>query len=102
MVGKHCVGGLLGRVVAERVNAASRRSRVIQLAQIPIVVPSASIDPSSASKGPTFTKAGVVISLVAYVLLALLLAVTLRDLGEVPSGERRLYWVLVVAVTFLV
>ena len=88
-MGTHSVGGLLGRVVVEIVDAASRRSRVIQLAQIPIVR-SASIEPSSASKGPTFTKAGVVIFPDAHVLPAVLLAVTLRDVGEVPSGERRL------------
>jgi hypothetical protein len=90
-VGTHSVGGLLGRVVVEIVDAASRRSRVIQLAQIPIVVRSASIEPSSASKSPTFTKAGVVIFPDAHVLPAVLLAVTLRDVGEVPSGEWRLY-----------
>ncbi|PMD55520.1 uncharacterized protein K444DRAFT_695800 [Hyaloscypha bicolor E] len=59
MVGTHSVGGLLGRIL--------------------IVVRSASIEPSSASKGPTFMKAGAVIFLAAHVLPAVLLAVTLRD-----------------------
>ncbi|KAN0108044.1 hypothetical protein V8E51_007786 [Hyaloscypha variabilis] len=109
--GKRGAGGLVGKIVARRVNATSRRSRVIQIAQLPIVIglilcivggtDAVSSSVGTASKGPTFTKAGVVIFLVAYVLLASLLAITLRDVGEAPDGERRLYWVLVAAIPFL-
>ena len=101
----------MGKIVSKRVNATSRRSKVIQIVQIPIVVglilcvvggtDSASSSAATASKGPSFTKAGVVIFAAAYVLLASLLAITSRDLGEAPSGERRLFWVVVAAIPFL-
>jgi len=109
--GKRGAGGLVGNIVAKRVNATSRRSKVIQIAQIPIVIglvlcivggtDSVSSTAATAAKGPNFTKAGVVIFAAAYILLASLLAITSRDLGEAPSGEKRLFWVLVVALPFL-
>ncbi|KAE9377671.1 hypothetical protein N431DRAFT_329163 [Stipitochalara longipes BDJ] len=109
--GRRGAGGLVGKIVAKRVNATSRRSKIIQIAQLPIVIglilcivggtDAVSSNAADASKGPTFTKAGVVIFLVAYILLASLLAITLRDVGEAPSGERRLFWVLVAAIPFL-
>jgi hypothetical protein len=99
-------GGLVGNIVAKRVNATSKRSRIIQFTQIPVVVGLAlcivgGTNTSDISKGRTFTKAGLVIFLAAYVLLAALLAVTVRDVGELPRGENRLYWVLVAALPFL-
>ena len=104
-------GGLIRKLIATRATASSRRSRIIQLAQPPIIIglvfciiggtDAASTNASDAKKGPTFTKVGIVIFLVAYVLLAALLAITARDVENAPRGEKRLYWVVVAAIPFL-
>jgi hypothetical protein len=104
-------GGLIGRIISKRATAASRRSKIIQLAQIPIVLglvlciiggtDAASKNASDMHKGPTYTKVGVVIFLAAYFLLIALLATTIRDVGEAPRGENRLYWVIVAAIPLL-
>jgi hypothetical protein len=108
---KRSGGGLLGKIVAKRVNATSNRSKLIQLIQIPVVVglvlciiggtDGSSMTASEAKKGISLTKAGVVVFAVAYVVLAALLALTARDAGEAPRGEKRLYWVIVAAMPFL-
>ncbi|KAF4620231.1 hypothetical protein G7Y89_g14590 [Cudoniella acicularis] len=104
-------GGLIGKLISKRATAASRRSRIIQLSQIPIVLglifcviggtDATSTNPSDAKKGPTFTKIGIVIFLAAYILLTSLLAITARDVGNSPREEKRLYWVVVAAIPFL-
>lgn len=100
-------GRLSGRLISKYATANSKRSRVIQLAQIPILVglvlciiggtDIAGGDP----KGTTLTKVGIIIFAVAYVLHAALLGITSRDVGNIPRGERRLYWVLVSALPSL-
>jgi vacuolar-type H+-ATPase subunit I/STV1 len=105
-------GGLLLRIISKRATATSRRSKIIQLAQIPIVLGLVlciigSTDAASLSnasdihKGPTYTKVGVVIFLAGYILLIALVTITIGDVGEAPPGERRLYWVIVAAIPFL-
>ncbi|KIM99810.1 hypothetical protein OIDMADRAFT_126317 [Oidiodendron maius Zn] len=99
-------GGKIGNLIANRANAASLRSRIIQLSHIPIVIGLVlcivgGTDTGDVKKGLTFTKAGIVIFLVFYIVLAILIAVTARDVGNAPGGERRLYWVIVAALPFL-
>jgi hypothetical protein len=104
-------GGKIGNLIAKRATAASLRSRIIQLSQIPIVIglvfcivggtDTASTNAGNAKNGPTFTKVGIVIFLVFYIVLAILVAVTARDVGNAPRGEKGLYWVIVAALPFL-
>lgn len=99
-------GGKIGNLIANRANAASLRSRIIQLSHIPIVIGLVlcivgGTDTGDVKKGITFTKAGIVIFLVFYIVLAILIAVTARDVTNAPRGEKRLYWVIVAAIPFL-
>jgi hypothetical protein len=99
-------GGKIGNLIAKRAAAASLRSRIIQLSHIPIVIGLVfcivgGTDTGDAKKGITFTKVGIVIFLVFYIVLAILVAVTARDVSNAPRGEKRLYWVIVAAIPFL-
>jgi hypothetical protein len=104
-------GGRIGKIISKHATAASRRSRIIQLSQIPIVVglvfciiggtDATSNNTSEAHKGKTFTKVGIVIFLLAYVLLDTLVALTVRDVNGAPRGEKRLYWAIVAAIPLL-
>jgi hypothetical protein len=104
-------GGLIGRIIPKRSTAASRRSKIIQLGQILIVLGlvlcvidgtgASSKNASDIHKGPTYTKFGVVIFLAAYFLLIGLLAITIGDVSEAPRGENWLYRVIVAAISFL-
>jgi hypothetical protein len=99
-------GGKIGNLIAKRATAASLRSRIIQLSHIPIVIGLVlcivgGTNTGDAKKGMTFTKVGIVIFLVFYIVLAILVAVTARDISNAPRGEKRLYWVIVAAIPFL-
>jgi hypothetical protein len=94
-------GGKLGKLVAKRATAVSLRSRIIQLAQIPIVIGLVLCILGGTDAKITFTKAGIVIFLIAFVGLIALVAVTVSDVGNAPRGENRLYWVIVTAIPFL-
>jgi hypothetical protein len=92
--------------VSRRVNAASTRSKIIQITQLPVVIGLAlcivgGTNTDDLSKGLKFTKAGLIIFLVAYLLLVALLGITVKDVDEAERGERRLYWVLVAAMPLL-
>jgi hypothetical protein len=87
-------------------SAASLRSRIIQLSRVPIVLGLVfciigGTDTGDVKKGTTFTKVGIVIFLVFYIVLAIIVTVTARDVSNVPRGEKRLYWVIVAAIPFL-
>lgn len=104
--GERGAGGLVGKIVSKRVNAASTRSKTIQITQLPVVIGLVlciigGTNTNDISKGLKFTKAGLIIFLAAYVLLAALLGITVRDMNEAERGERRLYWVLVAAMPLL-
>jgi len=94
-------GGKLGKLVTKRATAASLRSRIIQLAQIPIVIGLVLCILGGTDAKITFTKVGIVIFLVAYIGLIGLVAVTIRDVENVSREENRLYWVIVAAIPFL-
>jgi hypothetical protein len=98
--------GKIGNLIAGRASAASLRSRIIQLSRVPIVIGLVfcivgGTDRGDVKKGTTFTKVGIVIFLVFYIVLAILVAVTARDVSNAPRGEKRLYWVIVAAIPFL-
>jgi hypothetical protein len=99
-------GGLIAKLLSKHASAASRRSTTIQLAQIPILIALVfcivgGTDTSDPKKGLKFTKIGIVIFSGVYVLLAALLAITVRDASRAPRGDNRLYWVLVAAIPLL-
>jgi hypothetical protein len=104
-------GGRVGKMISNRATATSRRSRIIQLSQVPIVLALIlciiggrdifSGTASEATRGLTLTKVGIVIFLLGYVLLAALSALTVRDVSGAPSGEKRLYGVIVAAIPLL-
>jgi len=94
-------GGKIGNLISKRATAASLRSRIIQLAQIPIVIGLVLCILGGTDAKISFTKVGIVIFLAAYTLLIGLVTVTIRDIGNAPRGETRLYWVIVAAIPFL-
>lgn len=103
--------GLIGKAVGSRATANSRRSRIIQIAQLPTVlalilcivggVDQADSSPSEIVTGKKYTKAGVILFLVIYLLLLALAIITAKDVGNGPDSERRVYFAVLVALPFL-
>ncbi|MCJ1403599.1 hypothetical protein MMC11_006822 [Xylographa trunciseda] len=101
----------VGNIITKRATAVSRRSRVIQIAQLPTMialilcvvggVDQASSDVSEHSTGQTYTKVGVAIFLVIYVLLFGLTVITAADLGNAPRGEKRIYFAVAATLPLL-
>jgi hypothetical protein len=103
---------LVDRIITKRATANSRRSRIIQVAQLPalialilcIVGGTDSADASNAadlSSAQTKIKVGVIMFLCIYVLLFGLVVITIQDIGKAPSGEKRIYWAVVLAMPWL-
>lgn len=98
-------------MVTKRATASSRRSRIIQIAQLPTTIAlvlciAGGIDEvdSSASKiahGRNLTKIGIIIFLVIYLILFALTTITMKDVGNAPRGEKRIYMVVVIALPFI-
>lgn len=102
--------GLISKIVTKRATANSRRSRVIQVAQLPTTIAlvlcivggmDAADGGSKVATGERYTKIGAVIFLVIYLLLALLVTITVKDVGNAQRGEKRVYWVVVLALPLL-
>jgi hypothetical protein len=99
------------RLITKRATANSRRSRIIQIAQLPTLIAlilciiggtdAADGNPADLSGAQTKTKVGVIIFLCIYILLFLLTAITIKDVGKAPSGEKRVYWAVVCALPWL-
>ncbi|KIN02310.1 hypothetical protein OIDMADRAFT_41432 [Oidiodendron maius Zn] len=104
-------GGVIGKIITNRATANSRRSRVIQIAQLPImialilcIVGGTDESGSSASDiatGKRDTKIGVVIFLIIYLLLIALAIITMKDVGNAPKGEKRVYFAVLGALPLL-
>jgi hypothetical protein len=103
-------GGLVGNIIAKRATANSRRSRIIQVTQLPTTIAlilcivggmDAADGGSEATTGQKYTKIGAIIFLFVYVLLFVLAVITVRDVGNAPRGEKRIYWVVVMALPLL-
>ena len=102
--------GVLHRVT-KPATATSRRSRIIQLAQLPTMVAlilcivggidEASSSISEQASGRTLFKAGIAIFVVIYALLFLLAAFTARDVGNAPRGEKKIYFAVLAALPLI-
>ena len=102
--------GVLHRLT-KRATATSRRSRIIQLAQLPTMVAlilcivggidEASSSISDQASGQTLFKVGIAIFVVIYALLFLLAAFTARDVGNAPRGEKQIYFAVLAALPLI-
>lgn len=99
--------GIAKRIVG-KVTAVSRRSRIIQFAQLPTMIAlilcitggndEASSQASDHSTGLKDTKAGVIMFLIIYIILFVLVVITIRDVGNAPRGEKRIYYAVLAAL----
>jgi hypothetical protein len=102
---------IVGKLVSKRATANSRRSRIIQISQIPTMIALilcivGGIDqsdntPSEISSGKKDTKIGVIIFLGIYLLLTVLVVITMKDVGNAPRGEKRIYFAVLAAIPLL-
>lgn len=91
--------------------ATSYRSRFLQLLQLPAaialiicIVGGSDLTDSSASEqstGEKLIKAGLIIFLIIYVCLFLLIAKSASEINSLPSGEKRVLFVLIAALPLL-
>jgi hypothetical protein len=57
--------------------------------------------PSDISTGKKYTKIGVIMFLIIYLLLSALVVITMKDVGNAPRGEKRIYFVVLAAIPLL-
>jgi hypothetical protein len=103
--------GGIGGIITKRATANSRRSRIIQIAQLPTMIALilaivGGIDESndSASEiatGKKLTKVAIIIFLIIYILLVSLTIITMKDVGNAPRGEKRIYFAVIGAIPLL-
>ena len=58
-------------------------------------------DHSDISTGKKYTKIGIAIFLIVYLLLSALVIITMKDVGNAPRGEKRIYFAVLAALPFL-
>lgn len=56
---------------------------------------------SDVSTGKKYTKIGVVMFLIIYLLLSALVVITMKDVGNAPRGEKRIYFAVLAAIPLL-
>ena len=56
---------------------------------------------SDISTGKKYTKIGIVIFLIIYLLLSALVVITMKDVGNAPRGEKRIYFAVLAALPLL-
>lgn len=98
----------IANIITKRATANSRRSRIIQVAQLPTMVAlilciAGGTDEagSEVSEGKRLTKIGIAIFAVIYVLLFALIVVTMKDVGNAPREEKRIYIVVLIALPLI-
>ena len=99
-----------GRLGVHQV-ATSYRSRFLQLLQLPAaialiicIVGGSDLTDSSVSEqstGKKLVKAGLIIFLIIYICLFLLIAKSVGEISSIPSGEKRVLFVLIAALPLL-
>lgn len=104
-------GGLIGKIVNKRATANSRRSRIIQVAQLPTMIAlilcivggmdEGDNTASEITTGKKDTKIGVVMFLCIYLLLSALTVITMKDIGNARNGEKRVYLAVLCALPLL-
>ncbi|KAK0122055.1 hypothetical protein ONS95_010319 [Cadophora gregata] len=103
-------GGIV-ELVTKRATASSRRSRIIQVMQLPTIIAlilciaggtdQAGSSPSEVKTGKKDTKIGIIIFLFVYLLLSSLVVITMKDIGKAMKGETRIYFAVVCALPWL-
>lgn len=103
--------GIIGKLITSRATAVSRRSRIIQIAQLPTTIglilcivggtDEASSNPSDRKNGPTYFKIGIAIFIIIYILLVTLTIITARDMRRTRYEENRIYTAVVIALPFI-
>jgi len=101
-------GGVVGKIITKRATANSRRSRIIQIAQLPTMIAlilcvvggidEADSSASEIATGKKYTKVGVIMFLIIYLLLLALAIITMKDVGNAPKGEKRVYFAVLGAL----
>jgi hypothetical protein len=98
----------IANIITKRATANSRRSRIIQISQLPATIAlilciAGGTDEagSEVSEGKKLFKIGIVIFLVIYVLLFALIVITMKDVGNAPREEKRIYMVILVALPLI-
>ncbi|KAE9366860.1 hypothetical protein N431DRAFT_417792 [Stipitochalara longipes BDJ] len=98
----------IANIITKRATANSRRSRTIQIAQLPTMIAlilciAGGTDEASneISQGKNLTKIGIAIFAVIYVLLFALSVITMKDVGNAPREEKRIYIVVLIALPLI-
>jgi hypothetical protein len=101
----------VANLITKRATANSRRSRVIQVALLPTTIAlalcvvggidEANSSASEISEGEKLTKIGVIIFFLIYILLFSLVVITIKDVGNAPRGEKRVYLAVVGSLPLL-
>ncbi|KAG4439019.1 hypothetical protein IFR05_005483 [Cadophora sp. M221] len=98
-------------LIAKRATANSRRSRIIQVMQLPTMIAlilcvvggtdEGDSSPSEIKTGKKYTKIGIIIFLFVYLLLSSLVIITMKDVGNAMKGEKRIYFAVLCALPFI-
>jgi hypothetical protein len=98
----------IANIVTKRATATSRRSRAIQIITLPTTIAlilciAGGIDEAGTevSKGKNLTKVGIAIFLIVYILLFALSVITMKDVGNAPREEKRIYIVILIALPLI-
>lgn len=98
-------------LITKRATANSRRSRIIQVMQLPTMIAlilcvvggtdEGDSSPSEIKTGKKYTKIGIIIFLFVYLLLSSLVIITMKDVGNAMKGEKRIYFAVLCALPFI-
>jgi hypothetical protein len=98
----------IANIITKRATANSRRSRIIQIAQLPTMIAlvlciAGGTDEAGSedSEGEKLTKIGIAIFAVIYVLLFALSVITMNDVGNAPREEKRVYIMVLIALPLI-
>ncbi|KAH6678568.1 hypothetical protein B0J14DRAFT_434191, partial [Halenospora varia] len=98
---------------ASKASAESRRSRLIQLLQLPTTIAlilcivggtsqfSTDSSPSDLKSGKDKTKAGIIIFVIIYIMFAILTFVSMFEVHKTARGEKRLLIAVIIALPML-
>lgn len=98
-------------IYTSKATAVSRRSKIIQLIQIPALIAlilaisggtdQASSNVSDQHSGKTETRAAIILFLIIYLAVCFFWVITVRDLGKMASSQKRLFLGIFLALPFI-
>lgn len=98
----------IANIVTKRATANSRRSRIIQISQLPTTIAlilciAGGTDEagSEVAEGKKLMKIGIAIFVVIYILLFALFVITMKDVGNAPREEKRVYIAILIALPLI-